>query len=85
MQAETTLMPAKFFTRLLVVASAMLFWCVPFSPLISIAAVRATDNTMGWPRHVARSGAMLTVAWVTLLVVAIAWMLYVVVWNPALA
>lgn len=85
MQAETILTPAKFSSMLLAVLSAVLFWCVPFSPLLSIAAVKATDNSTGWPRCVAKSAAMLTVAWVTLLMVGLAWMIYVVVWNPALA
>ena len=85
MHAEATLSPATLGTKLLFVLSAALVWCVPYSPFLSIAAVLATKKTAGWPRHVAKAAAMLTVAWVTLLMVAIAWMIYVIVWNPAFA
>ncbi len=74
-----------FSTKIKAVLSVALFWCTPVSAIVSIMAVRATSGTSGWPREVARTGAFLTIGWVAYLTVAIAWMLYVIVWNPALA
>ena len=85
MPAETILLPVKPAAKLLAVLSAVLFWCVPYSPWLSIAAIKATADTPGWPRHVARTAAFLTIAWVTLLTAGVAWMFYVIIWAPRLA
>lgn len=85
MNAETHTTPARLPARFLALLSLCLFWCVPYSPFLSIAAIKATSNTVGWPRHVARTSAILTVAWVACLTFAIAWILYIIIWNPALA
>jgi hypothetical protein len=85
MNAETIETSGHLPTKLLAVVSAGLFWCVPFSLFLSIAAVKATEKTSGWPRRLAQTGAILTVGWVALLTLGVAWILYIVVWNPALA
>lgn len=85
MNTEIHVNPAPLSTKFLASLSACLFWCVPFSPLLLIAAIKATNNTAGWPRQVARTAAILTIAWVAYLTVAVAWAIYVIVWNPALA
>ena len=71
--------------KILAVLSVVFFWMVPFSPIISIAAVKATNHTFGWPRDVARTGAILTIALVAYFTLAILWMTYIIVWNPLLA
>lgn len=85
MITEMQATPAHLSAKILAGLSACLFWFVPFSPLLSIAAIKATNNTVGWPRQVARTSAILTIAWVAYLTIGIAWMFYVIIWNPALA
>lgn len=85
MNTEMHATPVPVSAKFLAGLSTCLFWCIPFSPLLSIAAIRATNNTVGWPRQLAKTSAILTVAWVVYLTIAIAWMLYVIIWNPALA
>lgn len=81
MTLEQNALPAK----ILAVLSIGLFWLVPFSPFISMAAVKATNRTPGWPRHVARTGAILTMALVAYFTLAVLWMTCVIIWNPTLA
>lgn len=85
MNDATLEMRSPLSTRLLALLSASLFWCVPLSPFLSMAAVKATNKTTGWPRFVARTAAFLTIGWVTFLACGVAWILYVIVWNPAIA
>lgn len=59
---------------LLAVSSVVLFWVMPVSPLISIAALSATKSSPQTPRRrLAVAGAMLSMTAVTLAAVAFSW------------
>jgi hypothetical protein len=49
-------------TKLLAILSVTFFWVMPYSPLISIAALLATNQSSGWPRMFAVAGAILSAA-----------------------
>jgi hypothetical protein len=49
--------------KALAVASVGSFWLLPFSPLVAIAAISMTAETTGWPRRLARAGAVLCIAY----------------------
>lgn len=87
MHAETMprsdLISAKPIAKVLATLSAVLFWCLPIAPLLSIAAVKATEQTTGWPRLLAKTGACLTIFWVALMAGAFAWILHIIIWNPS--
>ena len=61
---------SRWGAKLLAVLSVALFWLLPWSPLIAIAAVSATRQSCGWERRTARTGAVPSIA-LTLLVVGL--------------
>lgn len=46
--------------RLLAIASIALFWLQPFSPILAIIALGATQRSTGWVRQAAVVGAFLS-------------------------
>ena len=85
MNVEKVATPVHVPPRILAALSVGLFWLVPFSPFLSIAAVKATEKTIGWPRQGARAGATLTIVWVGVMAAAILWIGYIVILSPSLA
>lgn len=85
MNDETLLPQPPLSAKMLAALSAGLFWLVPFSPFLAIAAVKATGKTAGWPRRVAQTAAVMTTVWVSLMACAVAWIIYVIIWNPSIA
>ena len=49
--------------KLLAVLSLACFWLLPFSPIVSIAAVSMTGGTSGWSQKLAVTGAALCIAY----------------------
>lgn len=85
MDAEANAPRQTFTVKLLACLSVAMFWLVPFSPLVAIAAVKATRDTVGWPRRMATAGAWLSIATVTYFTVGTAWVIYLLIWNRAVA
>ena len=85
MATESIALPSRATGKLLAVLSLGLFRFVPFSPLLSLAAIKATEKSIGWPRRIARTGAFLSIAWLFLLVGAILWIANIIIWQPELA
>ena len=56
-----------FVAKVLAVVSLGVFWLLPFSPWVSIAAVWTTRKSSGWARRVAVTGAVLCIAWTSAL------------------
>lgn len=61
MSTESAAAPAGIVGKILAVLCLAGFWVLPFSPLVAIAAVATTRHSAGWPRTVAKTGAMLSV------------------------
>jgi hypothetical protein len=59
--------------KLLAILSATFFWLLPYSPLIAIAAVLATNQSQGWPRKLAVAGAILSAALTIALSAIVLW------------
>ena len=74
MYAESPLVAPNWVDRILAVLCVALFWVIPFSPLVAIAAVKKTGRSGGWPRKVARTGAVLCIAYTTAAAGLIAWL-----------
>ena len=87
MNAELTqpLPQPSLYAKLLACLSVATFWFVPFSPLVAIAAVRATTHITGWPRALATVGSCLAIAVVSWMTLAVLWIVYILVWHPASA
>jgi hypothetical protein len=52
---------------LLAVLSVVGFWLMPFSPFVALGAVSMTREESGWPRALARTGALLCSAYTLLM------------------
>ena len=85
MNTETMQAPPTVSARLLACLSVAIFWLLPFSPLVAIAALKSTRDSTGWPRTMATAGAWLSVAAVMGMSMGLLWIVYIVLWNPALA
>lgn len=68
MNAKSMAVPAGVAGKIFAVLSVATFWLLPFSPFVAIAALAATRHLAGWPRSLAKMGAVLTVLWVILIV-----------------
>jgi Na+/H+-dicarboxylate symporter len=63
MNAESIARPAGMVGKVFAVICMAIFWLLPFSPFVAIAAVATTCDTAGWPRALAKTGAMLCTLW----------------------
>ena len=59
--------------KLLAILSVTFFWCLPWSPVVAIAAIIATRQASGWPRKLAVAGATLSAALTIVFAIAICW------------
>ena len=59
MNAESIVRPAGMVGKVFAVMCMAMFWLLPFSPFVAIAAVATTRDTAGWPRALAKTGAIL--------------------------
>ena len=57
------------------------FWAVPFSPFVAIAAVTATRRSSGWPRFLAKAGAVLCILCTLMLGAMLYLILFVIFGN----
>ena len=62
--------------KLLAVLSVACFWIIPFSPVLSIAALSTTNGSQGWPRKTAVGGAILCTLYGSLLAALFAKLLF---------
>ncbi len=83
MTANIHLHAASMPAKLASILSALLFWCLPFAPFLSIIALRTTRNTAGWPRILANSAAVLTIAWTIFLTILLSQMIFILIWNSS--
>ena len=71
MNAESTVVHPGRVTKALAVFSVATFWLLPFSPFVAMAAILQTKNSVGWPRRLSVTAAVLcsifTVAYAILL------------------
>jgi hypothetical protein len=61
MSTESIATPAGIVGKILAVLCLAGFWVLPFSPFVAIAAVATTRHSAGWPRTLAKTGAILSV------------------------
>jgi hypothetical protein len=61
--------PVGIVGKALALFSVAAFWLIPISALMSIAAVLSTRRAPGWPRTLARTGAILATVWTLLFAV----------------
>jgi len=54
------------------------FWVLPVSPLVAIGAVVATRRSAGWPRRLARAGAVLSIVCTGMAAALFSWLLAIV-------
>jgi len=59
MNAQSIARPEGMVGKVFAVICMAIFWLLPFSPFVAIAAVATTRDTAGWPRALAKTGAML--------------------------
>jgi len=60
--------------KLLAVLSVACFWMVPCSPILSIAAVSITKGSLGWPRKLAVTGAVLCTIYTLMVTGIVLWL-----------
>ncbi len=63
MNAESIAGPAGMVGKVFAVICMAIFWLLPFSPFVAIAAVATTRDSAGWPRTLAKTGAILCTLW----------------------
>jgi len=59
MNSESTTMSPNVATKALAILSLGTFWLIPYSPLITIAALVRTKHSTGWPRRLVVAAAVL--------------------------
>ena len=85
MSCQSVCVPVGVLGKLLAVFCLLTFYLVPFSPFVSLAAVTATRRSMGWPRSLARTGAVLCTVWTLLLAAPLLWLAALRVLNGSWA
>jgi hypothetical protein len=63
----------RWVIELLAILSITFFWVLPYSPLLAITAVLATNQSHGWPRKLAVAAAILSAALTIALSVVVLW------------
>jgi Na+/H+-dicarboxylate symporter len=71
--------PAGVVGKVLAVVCMAGFWVLPVSPLVAIGAVVATRRSAGWPRTLAKTGAVLSIVCTGMAAAVFLWLL-VIVW-----
>jgi hypothetical protein len=71
MNPGSTVVRLGIVTKALALCSIATFWMIPFSPFVAMAAVVRTKHTVGWPRRLSVTAAVLcsvfTVAYASML------------------
>lgn len=73
MNAESIAGPAGMVGKVVAVVSVAIFWLLPFSPFVAIAAVATTRHSPGWPRTLAKTGTILCTMWTVMAVARFLW------------
>ena len=73
MNTESKAAPAGIAGRILAVLCVAGFWVLPFSPFVAIAAVATTRHSVGWPRTLAKTGAILSVLYTLMGAALLVW------------
>jgi hypothetical protein len=73
--------PVGIAGKFLAVLCVVVFWVLPFSPFVAIAGLATTRHAVGWPRTIAKTGAILTVLWGTMFAVLFLWILLLRILN----
>ena len=63
MNAESIAAPAGVLSKFLAVLCLAVFWAMPLSPFVAIAALTTTRQSTGWPRTLAKIGTVFIVLW----------------------
>lgn len=61
------------------------FWLLPLSPFVAVAALTTTRHSAGWPRTLAKTGAVLTVLWGVMFAALFLWFVLLRILNGAWA
>ena len=86
MNTQSEAAPAGMVGKVLAVFSMALFWVLPLSPFVAIAAVATTRRSAGWPRTLAKTGAILCTVFTMMAAAMFLWLLCIACvrgWNFA--
>jgi len=63
MSSKSIAGPRGIVEKVFAIICLAVFWLIPFSPFVAIAAVATTRDSAGWPRALAKTGAILCTLW----------------------
>ncbi len=77
--------PTGIVGKILAVFCMAIFWLLPLSPFVAIAALATTRHSVGWPRTLAKTGAVLTVLWGVMFAALFLWLVLLGILNGSWA